>query len=143
MVLGTERTWGGSFQKREIPRIQIRRDGCPSNVNLDNSLKKKCTYFHFSKPIRLTPKPVPPCKASRDILQRGHRQLAHHTAHDFIASGVNCRLLWQRDLPLLPQMRRPKMELHVYLPSEKDGEGVWEEMEHRLSGLSVQNSTPK
>ncbi|KAG8143049.1 hypothetical protein E2320_000330 [Naja naja] len=128
-------------------RNSNKRDGCwncpSSNVNLDNSLKKKCTYFHFSKPIILTPKPVPPCKASHDILQHGRRQLAHRTAHDFIVSGLNCRLLWQRDLPLLPQMRRPKLELHVYLPSEKDGEGVWQEMEHRLSGLSLQNSTLK
>ncbi|KAK9394805.1 hypothetical protein NXF25_015333 [Crotalus adamanteus] len=116
--------------KNKLPSLKLpeaRIHGCwncpSSNVNLDNSLKKKCTYFHFSKPIRLIPKPVPR-KTSRDVLPCGRRQLAHHTAHDFIVTGLNCRVLWQRDLPLLPKMRRPKLELHVYLPSEKDGAGA-------------------
>ncbi|XP_025022480.1 uncharacterized protein LOC112540646 [Python bivittatus] len=122
-------------------RIQPRRDGCwncpSSNMSLDNGLKNKHTYFHFSKPVRLAAKPGRPCKASRDVLQgpkqRGCARVAHHTMQDFTITGLNCRPPWHRDPSLLPQIRRPKMELHVYVPSEKAraeveswDEDVWE-----------------
>ncbi|KAH0631165.1 hypothetical protein JD844_005342 [Phrynosoma platyrhinos] len=114
-----------------------------SNAKSRNGLGGKCTYLHFSSPVQLAVKPSP-CKPWRDFppgskqhgLLAAPRPLVNPTVQNLMVNGMTC-------VPsLLPQIRRPKTEIHVYVPNGKENtdvesldEGFLEETENRPSTL--------
>uniref|UniRef100_A0ACB8FS61 Uncharacterized protein n=1 Tax=Sphaerodactylus townsendi TaxID=933632 RepID=A0ACB8FS61_9SAUR len=109
-------------------------------MNSQSHLRRKYTYLHFSSPVRLEVKP-PPRQARCGLPQRNRQHLqlssAEPTLQDLAINGVT--------VPRSGQYRRPKMEIHVYIPSGKkvaDAESLDEgflektETEHaQLGGL--------
>lgn len=107
-------------------------------------LRKKYTYLHFSSPVRLEMKP-PPRQVRCGFPLKCHQHIQPGSSADPTVQGL---LINGVTVPLgADQYRRPKMEIHVYVPSGKKGadaesldEGFLEETD-KLSTLSLKDST--
>lgn len=85
----------------------------PLTKGSQSHLRKKYTYLHFSSPVRFEVKPPPcPTRCGFQLKCRQHLQLGsptNSTVQDLVIP-----------LARTDQYRRPKMEIHVYVPSGKN-----------------------
>ncbi|XP_053122910.1 uncharacterized protein LOC128332554 [Hemicordylus capensis] len=151
--------WLGICKNRNLPFLKLpagpvhlrggrRWDNPSSNVRASSRLKGKYSYFHFTSPVRLTVKPS--LRNSRCDLQRVRLAALKPfdpAMQDLRVSGMTYRPLPRTD-PSLPQMRRPKLEIHVYIPNGKESiaaessdEGFLEEMDNRFSTLRLKEDS--
>ncbi|CAM2104673.1 unnamed protein product [Caretta caretta] len=116
--------------------------------------RKQQAYVHFSSPIRPAVKTSPSkskpngnnlpagAVAQRNMQPAALKPFPGATAQSLLVCGLTCLPLAWRDLPLLPQIRKSRAEVHVYIPRGEDNtdcESLSEDVDSKLSSLSLQD----
>ncbi|XP_019367773.1 PREDICTED: uncharacterized protein LOC109294040 [Gavialis gangeticus] len=135
---------------------------CPAGARAQDDCclnqRERCTFVHFSRPMQpLTRTSPSKLRPNRNNLPGGaveHRNRqpaalkhpASAVAQTLRVHGATCLPVPGGDLPVLPQIRKSRMEIHVYIPSGEDGmdcesldKGFLEDVDNKLNSLSLQD----
>nr|XP_025041863.1 uncharacterized protein LOC112546264 [Pelodiscus sinensis] len=95
-------------------------------------LRRQQAYIHFSSPLQPAVKPSPsksrpdennlPAEAAaqRKMQPATLKYFPGARAQSLLVCGLSCLPLAWGALPLLPQIRKSRAEIHVYIPREED-----------------------
>lgn len=125
-------TWPSHWEAKNLPFLEFGAE--PARVKGGRCLSKypsnvkagKCTYVHFCSPIRLLAKPSPPRNTFEFLPRRqcfgcptAFRPSGDPKEQNLMVTGMTCVPGPRTEPSLLPQVRRAKKEIHVYIPSGK------------------------
>ncbi|KAJ6655613.1 hypothetical protein lerEdw1_004965 [Lerista edwardsae] len=120
-----------------------------------SNARARYRYVHFSSPVQFAAKPSP-CKARYDlslgpqqpIQRRALRPCADPMLQGLRVSGMTCVPMPRAEASVLPCIKRPKMEIHIYVPKVKEivdaeslDEGFLEDMDHQMTALGLQDGS--